>query len=235
MSTLVTQSRIASLMASLRVRLPACTGHDLGAEQAHPGHVERLPPGVLLAHVDDALEAEQRAAVAVATPCWPAPVSAMTRVLPIARVSSACPSTLLILCEPVWLRSSRLSRTRAPPACSPNRRASVSGLGRPVYVASSPAELGLERGSAGPSRTPRSARPARPSAPRGRTARRTGRSGRRVEASAWCRSRPSGRACLMAGCAPRRRPGRPPPSAGRVRSPASRRPAPRRRRRGRSR
>ena len=36
-------------------------GDDLGAEQAHPGHVERLPPGVLLAHVDDALEPEQRA------------------------------------------------------------------------------------------------------------------------------------------------------------------------------
>ena len=38
-------------------------GHrdDLGAEQPHPGDVERLPAGVLLAHVDDALEAEQRA------------------------------------------------------------------------------------------------------------------------------------------------------------------------------
>ncbi|CPB79703.1 Uncharacterised protein [Mycobacterium tuberculosis] len=35
--------------------------------------------------------------MAVATPCWPAPVSAITRVLPILRASSACPSTLLIL------------------------------------------------------------------------------------------------------------------------------------------
>ena len=60
MSTLVTQSRIASLIASLSVRLPAVTGDDLGAEQPHPGHVERLPAGVLLAHVDDALQAEQR-------------------------------------------------------------------------------------------------------------------------------------------------------------------------------
>ena len=33
---------------------------DLGAEQPHPGDVERLAPGVLLAHVDDAVEAEQR-------------------------------------------------------------------------------------------------------------------------------------------------------------------------------
>jgi hypothetical protein len=72
------------------------------------------------------------AAVAVATPCCPAPVSAMTRCLPIRLVSSACPSTLLILCEPVWLRSSRLSQMRAPPACSANRGTSVIGLGRPV-------------------------------------------------------------------------------------------------------
>src|ERR671916_170145 len=68
------------------------------------------------------------AAVAVATPCCPAPVSAITRDLPIRRVSSACPSTLLILCEPVWLRSSRLStRVGAIPgtglvACSAKRR-----------------------------------------------------------------------------------------------------------------
>ena len=59
-STLVTQSRMASLIASLSVRLPAVTGHDLGAEQLHAGDVERLAAGVLLAHVDDALEAEQR-------------------------------------------------------------------------------------------------------------------------------------------------------------------------------
>ena len=35
--------------------------HHLGAEQPHPGHVQRLPLGVLLAHVDDAVQAEQRA------------------------------------------------------------------------------------------------------------------------------------------------------------------------------
>ena len=33
---------------------------DLGAEHLHPGDVQRLPPGVFLAHVDDALKAEQR-------------------------------------------------------------------------------------------------------------------------------------------------------------------------------
>jgi hypothetical protein len=54
------------------------------------------------------------AAVALATPCWPAPVSATSRVLPIRLASSAWPSTLLILCEPVWLRSSRLSQIGQP-------------------------------------------------------------------------------------------------------------------------
>ena len=39
-------------------------------------------------------------AVAVATPCWPAPVSAMMRVLPMRLASRHCPSALLILCAP---------------------------------------------------------------------------------------------------------------------------------------
>ena len=34
---------------------------------------------------------------AVATPCWPAPVSAIMRVFPIRLASSACPTALLIL------------------------------------------------------------------------------------------------------------------------------------------
>ena len=41
------------------------------------------------------------AAVAVATPCWPAPVSAIRRVFPIFFARRAWPSTLLILCAPV--------------------------------------------------------------------------------------------------------------------------------------
>ncbi|EYT80561.1 hypothetical protein CF54_24780 [Streptomyces sp. Tu 6176] len=36
-------------------------GHDLGAEHAHPGHVQGLPLGVDLAHVDRAVQAEQGA------------------------------------------------------------------------------------------------------------------------------------------------------------------------------
>ena len=59
-STLATQSRSASLIASLRVALPDSTGHHLGAEQLHPGDVERLAAGVDRAHVDGAVEAEVR-------------------------------------------------------------------------------------------------------------------------------------------------------------------------------
>jgi hypothetical protein len=54
-----TQSRIASLTASFSVRLPLGGSH-LGAEQPHAEHVERLAGHVDLAHVDDALHAEQR-------------------------------------------------------------------------------------------------------------------------------------------------------------------------------
>ena len=59
--TFVTQSRIASLMASFSVRLPASTRQHLCAEQAHAEDVQRLAAHVLGAHVDVALEAEQRA------------------------------------------------------------------------------------------------------------------------------------------------------------------------------
>ena len=52
--------------------------------------------------------------VAVATPCCPAPVSAMMRVLPMRRASSTWPMQLLILCAPVWLSSSRLKIDLCP-------------------------------------------------------------------------------------------------------------------------
>src|ERR1700730_2166505 len=78
------------------------------------------------------------AAVAVATPCWPAPVSAIRRFLPMRRVRSACPRTLLILCERVWVRAARLRTTR-PPRRSERRRHSVTGVGRPAYDCKSPA------------------------------------------------------------------------------------------------
>ena len=46
--------------------------------------------------------------ITVATPCCPAPVSAMMRRLFMRRHSSAWPSELLILWAPVWFRSSLL-------------------------------------------------------------------------------------------------------------------------------
>ena len=103
----------------------------LGAEQLHAEHVEGLALDVDLAHVHDALQPNNAAAVAVATPCWPAPVSAIDARLPMRRVSSAWPMTLLILCEPVCVRSSRLSSTRTP-SCSDSRWHSVTGVGRPA-------------------------------------------------------------------------------------------------------
>ena len=48
--------------------------------------------------------------VAVATPCCPAPVSAMMRFLPMRLASRACPTALLILCEPVCASSSRFNQ-----------------------------------------------------------------------------------------------------------------------------
>ena len=63
------------------------------------------------------------ATVAVATPCIPAPVSAMSRLLPIRRASSAWPTVLFTLCAPVWFRSSRFRTIRAPPRRSVRRRA----------------------------------------------------------------------------------------------------------------
>ena len=45
--------------------------------------------------------------VAVATPCWPAPVSAMIRFLPRRLANRIWPMALLILWAPVWSRSSR--------------------------------------------------------------------------------------------------------------------------------
>ena len=60
LSTLATHARIASLTASFSVALPDCDRDDLGAEQLHAPHVERLALDVDRAHVDDAAEPEQR-------------------------------------------------------------------------------------------------------------------------------------------------------------------------------
>ena len=105
----MTHWRMASFMASLRVAAPRGHGGDLRPQHPHAEDVRLLPPDVLGAHEDLAVHAEAAPpTVAVATPCWPAPVSAMSRFLPIRRAKRAWPRVLLILWAPVWLRSSRL-------------------------------------------------------------------------------------------------------------------------------
>ena len=52
--------------------------------------------------------------VAVATPCCPAPVSAIILLFPMYLASRACPRALFSLCEPVWTRSSRLKYILTP-------------------------------------------------------------------------------------------------------------------------
>ena len=59
-STVATQSRSASLIASLSVRAPARDGNDVGAEALHAEHVERLAFDVDRAHEHEAVEPEQR-------------------------------------------------------------------------------------------------------------------------------------------------------------------------------
>ena len=57
---------------------------------------------------------------------------AITRVFPIRLVSNAWPSTLLILCAPVWFRFSRLRKIVAFPQCLEKFSAIVTGVGRPA-------------------------------------------------------------------------------------------------------
>ncbi len=75
-------------------------------------------------------------AAAVATPCWPAPVSATMRFAPSFCASRPCPSALLILCAPVCARSSRFSQTFAPQR-SESRPAKVNAVGLPAQVRNS--------------------------------------------------------------------------------------------------
>ncbi len=59
-STVATQSRMASFTASFKRSAAGERRPHLGAQQAHAEHVERLALHVDLAHVDDAVEPEQR-------------------------------------------------------------------------------------------------------------------------------------------------------------------------------
>ena len=129
-STVATHSRMASLTASLRVRLPEVTVRTSAPSNSMRNTLSswRLVSTSPMKTVHS--RPNSAAAVADATPCCPAPVSAIMRVLPMRRVRRAWPTTLLILCEPVWARSSRLSSTRTP-SRSESRGHWVTGVGRP--------------------------------------------------------------------------------------------------------
>ena len=129
-STEATHSRMASFTASFRVRLPEVTVRTSAPRSSIRKtlsswrFVSTSPMNTVHSRPNSA------AAVADATPCCPAPVSAIIRALPMRLVSSACPTTLLSLCEPVCARSSRLRSTRTP-SRSDSRKHSVTGVGRP--------------------------------------------------------------------------------------------------------
>ena len=125
------QSRIAALVASFSVRVPVSTGStDAPRSRIRStfGACRRMSSEPMYTTHSSPNRAH---AVAVATPCWPAPVSAMIRRLPSRRARTTWPRALLILWAPVWFRSSRLRYSRLPGA---NRSARVMGDGRPTYV-----------------------------------------------------------------------------------------------------
>jgi hypothetical protein len=105
---LVTQSRRASLTASFKVLSPAVTG-TTRAPRSSMRKTFRAWRRMSSSPMKTSHSRPKRAAtVAVATPCCPAPVSAITRLFPARMASRAWPRVLLILCEPVWFKSSRL-------------------------------------------------------------------------------------------------------------------------------
>ena len=76
-------------MASRSVRLPLSTGNDLGAQRPHLEDVELLPAHVFLAHVDLALQAEQRGGGRGGDAVLAGPGLGDDAVLPMRLVSSA--------------------------------------------------------------------------------------------------------------------------------------------------
>ena len=80
---MVIQSRSASFIASFSVRVPESTTRTLAPRSFMRKTLSDWRCDVFRAHEDLAVACRSSAAtVAVATPCWPAPVSAMIRRLP---------------------------------------------------------------------------------------------------------------------------------------------------------
>ena len=160
--------------------------HHLGAEQLHPRDVRRLPPRVLLAHVHDARQAEERArgrgrhAVLPGAGLGDDPLLAEAlreqrlteRVVDLVRAGVR--EVLALQPDPV----AELVGQAAPRG--------VSGVGRPDEVPrrATRARRG-SRGRPGAATRPRRARPAPGSAPPGRSAPRRCRTGRARRGARW--------------------------------------------------
>ena len=134
-ATFVTQSRIASLIASLSVAAARLDRAHLRAQRA-PCAARWASAARCRARPCTRRTAGRaaRATVAVATPCWPAPVSAMRRVLPSRRASSAWPSDVVDLVRAGVGEVLALQVDRAPP-CLARPRAGPpdrAGVGRPA-------------------------------------------------------------------------------------------------------
>jgi len=84
-------------MASRSVARAAGDRPDLRAQHLHAQHVGPLPANVFLAHVDDAFESEAGTGRGRGHAVLAGARLAITRGLPMRRVSSAWPSVLLIL------------------------------------------------------------------------------------------------------------------------------------------
>ena len=185
-STVATQSRSASLTASFRVRLPESHGLHVGAQQAHAEDVQ------LLALRRRRRPCTPRTPCRSAPPRWPwrhragrRPSRPPAGSCPCAWPAAPGPATLLILCEPVWLRSSRLRSSRQP-SSAPRRcgTRSAATAGRRSWCSSSSSSA-RKAGSAHAVAEGRLELLAgRASATRARTGRRTRRSGRRRLGSA---------------------------------------------------
>ena len=147
MRTLVTQSRIASLMASFSVR-------DAGVDAAHLRPQQRAcggrwAPGAPCPRCPCTRRTRGRAARTrwrwprrAGRPRSPPPRASC----PCAAASSAWPTALLILWAPVWHRSSRFRKTSHPSAAD-RRAARVIGVGRPTKSRRTAASSARKAGS----------------------------------------------------------------------------------------
>jgi hypothetical protein len=97
--------------------------HHRRAQQLHAVDVDLLPLDVGGAHVDHAFQAQPRGNGGAGHAMLAGAGLGDDALLAHARGQQAWPMVLLILCAPVWFRSSRLSRICAPPTCR-------SGAGR---------------------------------------------------------------------------------------------------------